>query len=688
MTTWRGFTRLLAAQTPGRWCGRPGAVDGDPPLLIEVTAETNPQVVARDEPRRHEDLSMERVGRATVGATTDTARVKPPYSSELEGLNATYTRALVADIDQLRGAILDVGRGPAVFVGSGGSMVLAHLAERLHEHVCRQPARACTSLELLDLPQLERRGAILFSSSAKHPDAHEVLAAFRRGRFSPTALVTHRSRVDVQQLASPDTRVVTLEDLAQPDGFLATGSIIQIATQLFRAYMEDPQLPRAIDVEAETDEADLRNEVLVLTPPSLTCVAADIEIRLMESGVACVQVADLRNFAHGRHTGYSRRIEDTTVIVLSDARSQALAEGTVAAMPEVADLRRWRCDSSWETTVISLLARSMRFIDKVGRRLNVDVARPAVPAFGRRLYRLPLRRRISQPLVGGVERKLLAGGAGHDAAGRTFYREAASAWLNEFGKRRFAGLVLDYDGTVCWTRRRWELPDEHVRRALEILLRQGLVLGVASGRGRSLHADLRRWVPVQHWAQVVVGLYNGGVQLRLDEDLPRLREPTAWSRAVTSAVGDAPAAWRLKVDERGVQVSVSVATGVLHHGQLATLLQARLAEAGVEAQVVASGHSVDILEPVSSKTSVADAVERRAGGVVLAIGDQGQLGGNDHALLASTSSSLSVDRCSADPLTCWFIGSGEYVGPDLLRRYIKSLRKRRGGFAMTGAEIS
>lgn len=565
-------------------------------------------------------------------------------------------------------------------------MVLAQLAARLHEWVCRQPARACTSLELLDLPQLDRRGAMLFSSSAKHPDAQRVLEDFQRGRFGPTALVTHRAKEEVQALGSPDTHVVTLPELDQRDGFLATGSILQIATLMLRAHLDEPELP--LTLAGSHGEAELRDEVLVLCPPSLSCVAADIEVRLVESGLASVQVADFRNFAHGRHTGFARRSERTTVVVLSDAASQPLADATAATMPASADIRRWHGDGAWEMAVVALLLRSMRLAASVGERAGVDVARPAVPAFGRRLYRLPLRRRLPERRAAGVMRKLLAGGVGVDSAGQATYSVAAASWNEALAEQRFSGVVLDYDGTVCWTQRRWELPDARVRDALRDLLARGLVVGFASGRGRSLHTDLRRWVPAALWPQVVVGLYNGAVQLRLNDELPDLREPSDWSRSVIIALGNVPGVRRLEVTERGAQVSVGIAEGVLHHGQLAPVLRDRLEESGVDGQVVTSGHSVDIVMQSSTKTAVADAVEQFGGGAVLAVGDQGQLGGNDHALLARTRWTLTVDRCSADPSRCWFAGTGDRNGPALLVSYLQALRKRRDGFAVIGVAAS
>ena len=611
--------------------------------------------------------------------------MKPPYRAEIDALDATYAAALEVSVDALRSAVHLLGSRPALFVGSGGSMVLAKLAARLHERACRQPGQALTSLEALDAPQLARRGALLFSSSAKHSDAQRVLAQFGRRRFSPAVLVTHRGEGDVRDIAGCDTRVVTLPQLVQPDGFLATGSIIQTATLLARAYLPQPELP--FRLPAAVDEAPLRDEVLVLSPPSLACVATDLEVRLVESGLASVQVSDYRNFAHGRHTGFARRADGVTIIALSDGDSEELATGTVAALPVSWDVRRWHGDGSWEKTVFGLLHRSIRLAGASGDRVGLDIARPNVPVFGRHLYRLPLQRRVPDRPTGGVERKLLAAGCGEDQELRRYYVAAAAAWREQFHERRFGGLVLDYDGTVCWTQRRFDLPDAGVRDGLGALLEAGAILGFASGRGRSLHADLRRWIAREHWEQVALGLYNGGVVLRLDDELPELRQPSEWSRRVVAALTGAPFAHALELEERGAQVSVSAST-VAHDGQLAILLADRLAGAKVEASIAASGHALDIVPPASTKVAVLHAVEQRADAPALAIGDQGQLGGNDHALLAFSRATLSVDRCSADPDSCWFAGSGDHVGPALLERHLRALRWRSTGLALTRVEVT
>lgn len=611
-----------------------------------------------------------------------------PYDSELAALGETYRAATSVDVGQLAGAVDSVGRGSAVYIGSGGTMAVASLAAQLHERCFLQPARPATSLEALELPQIGQRGAVLFSSSAKHPDAHQVLADFRRARFAPAALVTHRRREDLEKLIGPDTQVVQLPPPAQPDGFLATASVMQIAVLLLRAFFEHPTLPRSLN-SGRNEVAQLREEVLVLTPPTLQPVATDIEVRLVESGLASVQVADFRNFAHGRHTGFARRLERVSVLILSDENSRALADATEAALPVSADIRRWHHEGEWPAAIVELLHRSMLFVGAIAKTEGLDPARPKVPVFGRKLYRLSLGRRVGKRLVGGIDRKLLALGAGDAPEERALYVESGAEWIAGLKETRFGGLVLDYDGTVCWTSRRYELPGVAQQEALVSLLEQGLFLGFASGRGRSLHRDLREWIPAALWERVEIGLYNGSVVLPLHRDLPDLPATSAWSREVMAAIGELPIAQRLEFEERGAQVSASLRGRPLQQGRLAEALNDRLASAAVEAQVLSSAHSVDIVSREACKTRVSDALRVRIGeGVeLLVVGDQGQIGGNDHSLLASSEWSLTVDRNSADPTRCWFLGSGESVGPDLLLRYLKALRKRRGGFALGGLAL-
>jgi hypothetical protein len=103
---------------------------------------------------------------------------------------------------------------------------------------------------------------------------------------------------------------------------------------------------------------------------------------------------------------------------------------------------------------------------------------------------------------------------------------------------------------------------------------------------------------------------------------------------------------------------------------------------GLPVKVLRSGHSLDIVPLTTSKVSILDHLSSITGQETLAVGDQGQIGGNDFELLAHRRWSVSVDRCSADASRCWFVGDGSVSGPPLLLRYLKALVKRRSGHSL------
>ena len=267
------------------------------------------------------------------------------------------------------------------------------------------------------------------------------------------------------------------------------------------------------------------------------------------------------------------------------------------------------------------------------------------------------------------------------------YEHQFQAWFLTMTAARFSGVVLDYDGTVCATGSGHSPPAWPERTELLRLLAAGQVLGFASGRGRSLHRELRGWVPESRWPQVIVGMYNGGVILRLTEDLSQRDEIPRPDVSTQAAADLAEARARLSAYSRTVRTDVRLGQLTVKsrhegtsHEALTALTRSVLALPALPAvAVLESAHAVDIVPVQVSKAEVVTAAAKLAGGPVLAIGDQGQPGGNDFALLAHQPFSLSVDRCSPDPTRCWNLAPPGVSGPAALRHYLAALRPDRNG---------
>jgi hypothetical protein len=201
--------------------------------------------------------------------------------------------------------------------------------------------------------------------------------------------------------------------------------------------------------------------------------------------------------------------------------------------------------------------------------------------------------------------------------------------------------------------------------SLIALLDGGLRVGFASGRGKSLHEGLRKWVPEHHWADIELGLYNGAVQLTLANAIPEITTPSQLMQDVVARLQATPFTDMLELTPRSGQVGVQVQAGAFFRaGRLAELVTDVLARAPrLPVKAVASGHSVDVIADETSKVRVLERVASVAAGPVLAVGDQGDIGGNDFELLAATPWSISAARCSSDPSRCWCVDPIGRIGP-------------------------
>ncbi len=279
------------------------------------------------------------------------------------------------------------------------------------------------------------------------------------------------------------------------------------------------------------------------------------------------------------------------------------------------------------------------------------------------------------------------------------YHRAYASWLADLVTARIGAVVCDYDGTVCWTGSGHALPLAPVRRAVVRLLDSGCLLGVASGRGRSLHRELRAWVPRDHWPRVLVGMYSGGVRVPLTDDVsdtselprPDLSPDDAAALAVAHRrLADPALADLITLDRRLGQLTVKPHPDApLDPSSLARITATVLGRPPVPAvRLATSGYAVDVVPlGVTKAAVVADLAARLDGDHVLAIGDHGQPGGNDHELLACVRYSLSVDKCSADPSRCWNLAPRGILGPDALVGYLDALVPDAGRLrlAPTGA---
>ena len=616
-----------------------------------------------------------------------------PYAAELSELDVTYEWCMHAPISGLVQSIIKSVSRPFIAVGSGGSLTCAHFASFLHTRLTGQSSQVFTPYELVTTPQQLRGSAVLVcSAGGSNPDvllAVEFL--IKRPPQNLFAVVTSEGSPLQTQFESAGWPAC--HDFVTPskkDGFLATNSLLATIVLLARAYesLSDAGSSLPPTLSALLHPGGVRNEfidqhrkmllpvlmretIIVLHGAVTKPAAIDIESRLTEAAFANVQLADFRNFAHGRHLWLARHPGSSAVLALAEDGDD-ISRRTLSLVPSSIP----RCQVSVEPSVrgaIAAVYQSLISAEIAGTAKGYDPGRPNVPEFGRKLYHLKATPRAFPHFEDRRTRMHLAieQKAGLPVSA-LWLRNELDAWLEHYrtfigrlGDARIRAIVLDYDGTLCGARRRFDGPSTEVAGRLISLIEAGVPVAIATGRGKSVREALGRLVTLPgHRERLIVG-YHNGAQIATLADLscptehrPLVDELAGVAEALKSSIAVGKNA---TITAKGKQISLELmplGDAKVLFDEVTQIVQ----RAGVsDISLVTSDHSIDIIAPGVSKSNVVVEMIRRlalsdGAKSVLCIGDRGRAPGNDAELL-SHPLSLSVDEVSVDPSTCWNIAT-------------------------------
>ena len=635
-------------------------------------------------------------------------------------LAETFAWAEEADLRPLRQAVRVTGLSPLRVIGSGGSLTGAHALAGLHQRYTGHLAAVATPLEAVDEPLDATVATWMMSAGGGNAD---ILAAAKTLILREPRQVGVLCGREASPLAKLCRRHPFVDLLLYPppagkDGFLATNSLLGFTVLLTRAYAAEfgsdadwrdavdrlkPLLPNTTAVleawEAATAPLWTRSTTLVLHGPSTRIGAIDLESKFTEAALGPLQVADYRNFAHGRHHWLAKRGDTSAVLAFVTSADHALAERTLDLIPEDVPQARIVFDGGPSAVALASLLAALRITGWAGRNQGIDPGRPGVPEFGRKLYnlRLPHPRRIAGlPRLTPREAAAITRKAGV-APGRLAalgelgrWRDALADFLTRLRDARFAGIVLDYDGTVVDTRRRSKPAEPEMVSKLARLAEAGAHIGIATGRGKSVRCDLQECLPRALWPLILVGYYNGAEVASLDDD----GAPDG-SKNVHAALRSLADALRRQPDlsecarqeDRPSQITLE-ATRVMPVNRLRDLARQVIRTTDVhDVAVTCSSHSVDIVAAGVSKLNVVRRLRETVGDEpILAIGDRGRWPGNDHELLGEPFA-LGVDEISVDPATCWHLGKPGQRGPAVTLEYLSTLEAQDGRLRLAAGSL-
>jgi hydroxymethylpyrimidine pyrophosphatase-like HAD family hydrolase len=593
----------------------------------------------------------------------------------------------------------------------------AHFAAFLHARFTGQIAQTLTPFELASTSQqLSEVSVLICSAGGSNPD---VIAGASIGvQRNPRQLfaVTTKSRSPLQMRLS-EAGWPVCHAYATPtrkDGFLATNSLLATIILLARAYESwagtDSSLPDSVNdllhpgTSRSTFVSGLgerlrplvrRSTLIVLHGASTKPAAMDVESRFTEAALAHVQPADYRNFAHGRHHWLARYANTSAVLAFSEA-GESVVQKTLALIPAEIPKYEFRVEPGVPGAIAGI-CYSIFLASVGGEARGIDPGRPHVPTFGRRLYHLRAMPGTNgaagdavQRMNLAIERKTQLPISALAARGELDrWREHYRAFVERLATARFGAIVLDYDGTLCGPERRLAGPSDEVIARIAELLDSGLIVAIATGRGKSVREELRkRFRSADHRARVIVGYHNGAEIGPLSDtqcppaEPPLIAELDAIAEALRASGSVARSA---TIQAKGNQVTLELLPFGDANALLAEASRAVRGHGGcAQVSIVTSSHSVDIIAAGVSKSNVirevlkdlAPSGKHEPG--ILCVGDRGRAPGNDADLLRYPLS-LSVDEVSDDPLTCWTVAAPAARFDIACLEYLTRLRPGKSG---------
>jgi hydroxymethylpyrimidine pyrophosphatase-like HAD family hydrolase/fructoselysine-6-P-deglycase FrlB-like protein len=642
-----------------------------------------------------------------------------PYRLEMARLAETLDWALGADLGALQSAVREARSMPLVAIGSGGSLSAAHALAYHHRASACQVASVLMPLEA-STTSLDPAVAVwLLSASGNDVD---IVAAARnivlREPRQLTALVgDDGSKLEDLAELHPYMEHLVYRPPASKDGLLATNSLFAFCTIIARAYSaleSDPAgwtsagldgLRNAVEstsplVRGWHDSSRRlwdRETTVVLHGANGTLGAIDLESKFTEAALGHAQIADFRNFAHGRHRWLAKRRGDAAVLALISEDDAEVAERTLDLLPSDVPVAHIGLPGApGQAALVSLLA-AFRLTEWAGQARGIDPGDPGEPEIARRLSNLKPSVMAPKSADGLTRREV---SAIQRKSGRTVehltqkgelksWKRALDMFRDDLVQQSLDAIVLDYDGTIVDTRHGREPPAPAVSDELIRLLEAGLCIGIATGRGNTVRPALEAVIPPALRTRVVIGYYNGSqVATLADDSVPSAdRTPSPELEHANRLFDEHPELNTHTQRDIGRDQLTLSSDGTLTCERLWQITNCLVKTLSPDLAVLRSSHSVDVVTPAASKINVITWL-RTSGvsGTILVIGDRGLWPGNDYELL-SVRPALSVDECGPAPETCWNLGQPGHRGPAITLEYLKGIRTDAAGARFDPKEL-
>lgn len=325
-------------------------------------------------------------------------------------------QAAAADVTPVRRFLTTSPGEPLLATGSGGAGTVADFAALLYG--ARGGVAAAVTPYTLNSygDEALKTAKLLLVSKGGHND--DIVFAARRGlSVNPgkTASFTlyQGERNEVRKLFSKAGSDLSFDipGMKVRDGFVSTGTPVAYFALLCRAFDPGCDLSRYSELPDRPFRLE-RNDGTELSPEDFKDVghyvvlhgswgrpvAANLEGKLVESGLCTAGVYDYRNYCHGRFILTSNHLEDSAVVMLVSPRERDIAERTRKFLPASTRLVIIETEADAPEASLDLLIRSSAFFFDLCEATHTDWESPRNPG------RIDKRRPMWVPFMAEMKR--------------------------------------------------------------------------------------------------------------------------------------------------------------------------------------------------------------------------------------------------------------------------------------------
>ncbi len=601
-----------------------------------------------------------------------------PFAQELEATIETFEVCSNYDYEDFQKYIKNILCDPVIAVGSGGSFAVASAFCLLIESLGGF-AKAITPFELRNEKSIYKCHIILFTAGGNNPDTINAYNYIKKcePRSSYVICTRQNSNIENEMLKYNDKNIKSIFIPNGKDGFLAVNSTIGMLAAFVKIYSNI--------LEIENDKIDLNNRInidleiinkktiIALCGQWTLPVIIDFESKCTEAGLVNVQIANLRNFAHGRHHWIAKNIEDTGIICFITEEDSKLATRTLKYIPDIPKVI-FESNNNNINALPELFLEMFRIVHQFGKHRNIDPGRPQVPSFGSKIYHInydlskndmDLKEREKSLFKKALYRKNPIYLEPRYKRFMDIYNKGFSYFKRNLFNNVFNSIIFDFDNTIILKN------DTNAENYLKIvekiseMLNNGIEVGFATGRGISIYHTLRDIIPKSLWEKVWIGYYNGSFIKNLNEDLIKIPE-----NKEIKDLYDFLCEFGIEsscIEYRNSQISIFIDSS--SREWLLKFIREIVEIKKYCLRIYETDHSIDIVINSVSKKCLYDYFKEKNYSI-LSIGDSGDLNGNDFELL-NNDFSLSVDKVSYSYKNCWFLAPLGFKGPAATLYYLE-----------------